>query len=97
MIKKEFEIKNPTGLHIRPAGLLCEEAMNHKAKITFIYGSNNSEANCKSILSILGSCVRSGDRIELCCDGEDEGTDRNGLWRKGIKQLERLKVIRSKK
>ena len=72
MIKKEFEIKNPTGLHIRPAGLLCEEAMNHKAKITFIYGSNNSEANCKSILSILGSCVRSGDRIELCCDGEDE-------------------------
>ena len=73
MIKKEFEIKNPTGLHIRPAGLLCEEAMNHKAKITFIYGSNNSEANCKSILSILGSCVRSGDRIELCCDGGNGG------------------------
>ena len=72
MIKKKFEIKNPTGLHIRPAGLLCEEAMNHKARVTFIYGNNNSEANCKSILSILGSCVRSGDCIELCCDGEDE-------------------------
>ncbi len=72
MIKKKFEIKNPTGLHIRPAGLLCEEAMNHKAHVTFFYGSNNSEANCKSMLSILGSCIRSGDCIELCCDGEDE-------------------------
>lgn len=72
MIKKQFEIKNPTGLHIRPASLLCEEAMNHRSHITFFYGGNNSEANCKSMLSILGACVRSGDSIELCCDGEDE-------------------------
>lgn len=72
MVSKKFVIKNPTGFHIRPAGMLCEAAMNHKAHITFRYGGNGSEANVKSILSILGACIRSGDEIELVCDGEDE-------------------------
>ena len=29
-------------------------------------------ANAKSVLSVLGACVKSGDEIELICDGEDE-------------------------
>ena len=29
-------------------------------------------ANSKSVLSVLGACVKSGDEIELICDGEDE-------------------------
>lgn len=72
MITRKLTIQNPTGLHIRPAGKLCETAMNYKAHVAFRYGENNSEANAKSILSILGACVRAGDTIELVCDGEDE-------------------------
>ena len=26
----------------------------------------------KSVLSVLGACVKSGDVIEVICDGEDE-------------------------
>lgn len=26
----------------------------------------------KSVLSVLGACIKSGDEIELVCDGEDE-------------------------
>ena len=26
----------------------------------------------KSVLSVLGACVKSGDEITLICDGEDE-------------------------
>ena len=29
-------------------------------------------ANAKSVLSVLGACIKSGDEITLICDGEDE-------------------------
>lgn len=70
MVSKKVTIKNPTGLHLRPAGELCKTAMQFKAKITFSFGGGTS--NAKSVLSVLGACVKSGDEIELICEGEDE-------------------------
>lgn len=70
MVSQKVVVKNPTGLHLRPAGILCKEAMQFKSLITFNYGGNT--ANAKSVLSVLGACVKSGDEIELICDGEDE-------------------------
>ena len=29
-------------------------------------------ANAKSVLSVLGACIKCGDEIELICDGADE-------------------------
>ena len=29
-------------------------------------------ANAKSVLSVLGSCIKSGDEIEVICEGTDE-------------------------
>ena len=29
-------------------------------------------ANAKSVLSVLGACIKSGDEIEIVCEGEDE-------------------------
>jgi phosphocarrier protein HPr len=29
-------------------------------------------ANAKSVLSVLGACVKSGDEIEFVCEGPDE-------------------------
>lgn len=71
MIKKDVMITNPTGLHLRPAGNLCREAMKFKCKVNFEYDGGNS-ANAKSVLSVLGACIKSGTTITLCCDGEDE-------------------------
>ena len=70
MVSKKVTIKNPTGLHLRPAGELCKTAMQFKAKITFSFEGGTS--NAKSVLSVLGACVKSGDEIELICEGEDE-------------------------
>ena len=64
MVRHKVVIKNPTGLHLRPAGILCKEAMQYKSLITF--------TNAKSVLSVLGACVKCGDEIELACDGPDE-------------------------
>lgn len=70
MISKKVIIHNPTGLHLRPAGILCKEAMKFKSLITFTF--RDTTANAKSVLSVLGACVKSGDEIELVCEGEDE-------------------------
>ena len=70
MVSKKVTIKNPTGLHLRPAGELCKTAMQFNAKITFSFEGGTS--NAKSVLSVLGACVKSGDEIELICEGEDE-------------------------
>jgi phosphocarrier protein len=61
---------NLTGLHLRPAEKLCSEAMKYKSKVTFAYKGNI--ANAKSVLSVLGACIKSGDEITMICEGEDE-------------------------
>ncbi|MDD2979716.1 MAG: HPr family phosphocarrier protein [Hespellia sp.] len=70
MVKQKVKIKNPTGLHLRPAGLFCKTAMQYSCKVTF--ESKNTVANAKSVLSVLGACIKSGDEIEIICEGEDE-------------------------
>ena len=70
MVSKKVTIKNPTGLHLRPAGELCKTAIQFKSKVTFAFDGGTS--NAKSVLSVLGACVKSGDEIELICEGEDE-------------------------
>lgn len=70
MVSQKVAIKNPTGLHLRPAGILCKEAMKFQSLITFTF--RGSTANAKSVLSVLGACVKCGDEIEIFCDGSDE-------------------------
>ncbi len=71
MVTQRITIKNPTGLHLRPAGLFCKTAVQFKSKITFQH--KDITANAKSVLSVLGACIKAGDEIELICEGEDEG------------------------
>ncbi len=70
MVSQKVVIKNPTALHLRLAGILCKEAMQFKSLITFSF--RGSTANAKSVLSVLGACVKCGDEVEFVCEGEDE-------------------------
>lgn len=70
MVSKKVVINNPTGLHLRPAGIFCNTAVQFDCSITFQHG--NITANAKSVLSVLGACIKKGDEIELICDGSDE-------------------------
>lgn len=70
MVSKKVKVKNITGLHLKPAANFCKEAMKFKSLITFTFG--NTTANAKSVLSVLGACVKCGDEIDICCDGIDE-------------------------
>ncbi|HJB17206.1 MAG TPA: HPr family phosphocarrier protein [Candidatus Blautia excrementipullorum] len=70
MVSQKITITNPSGLHLRPAGNLCNEALKYKSLITFSF--DGGTANAKSVLSVLGACVKCGDEIELVCEGADE-------------------------
>ena len=70
MVRQKAIIDNTTGLHLRPAGFFCKTAMQFKSKITFQF--KDTTANAKSLLSVLGACIKRGDEIELICEGEDE-------------------------
>jgi len=70
MVSSKVVIMNPTGLHLRPAGLFCKTALDYKSKVTF--RCRGTEGNAKSVLSVLGACIKKGDEIEIICEGNDE-------------------------
>lgn len=37
MVSQKITIHNPSGLHLRPAGNLCNEAIKYQSLITFTY------------------------------------------------------------
>ena len=91
MVSQKVKIKNPTGLHLRPAGILCKEAMQYKSLVTFHYRGNT--ANAKSVLSVLGACIKFGDEIEFVCEGDDEDEEQFArnmqqvMWNLSIQML----------
>ena len=53
MKSKKMIISNPSGLHVRPAGILAHAAEQCSSKVELIVG--NSIINCRSILNICPS------------------------------------------
>lgn len=72
MVSRKVTIRNITGLHLKPAAYFCKEASKFESLITFSF--ENTTANAKSVLSVLGACARCGDEIEIFCEGPDEQT-----------------------
>ena len=70
MVKEKVLVNNKTGLHLKPAGTLCNEAIKYISTVQFHYGQ--TVANAKSVLSVLAACVKSGEEIEFVCEGIDE-------------------------
>ena len=70
MVSRKITIKNASGLHLRPTGMLCNEAIKYQSSVKFI--SRNTQKKKKSVLSVLGACIKCGDEIEFVCEGADE-------------------------
>lgn len=70
MVTRKVVIAEPSGLHLRPAGKLCEVCQRYQSKIQIKKG--DSVANAKSVLGLLAARVQMGDEVEVVCDGLDE-------------------------
>lgn len=70
MITKEVTVKNPTGLHARPATLLVKRASTYKSDVSIEF--NGKKANVKSLIGVLSLGVVNGSVIKVVTSGEDE-------------------------
>ncbi|ACB08991.1 MULTISPECIES: HPr family phosphocarrier protein [unclassified Thermotoga] len=70
MVEAKITLKNPTGLHARPASIFVSEAGKLKSDIFIV--KEGKEANAKSILQVLAMGIKQGDEIILRASGEDE-------------------------
>ncbi|NLB19617.1 MAG: HPr family phosphocarrier protein [Clostridium sp.] len=70
MVSKEVAVKNPTGLHARPATLLVKKASSFKSDVSVEY--NGKKANVKSLIGVLSLGVTKGAMITVIANGEDE-------------------------
>lgn len=75
MYKKNTTVKNPTGLHARPASEFINVAGKFDAKILIKRTEDEAgeeEANAKSIVNLLALGFCQGEDITITANGEDE-------------------------
>ena len=64
-----YTIKDPVGIHARPAGALVTLAKNYKSEIRF--SAEGKTAAADSILSIMSLGAKQGTRLKVEAHGED--------------------------
>ncbi len=65
----KVQVKNPMGLHTRPATTIVKLLQRSKSDVSFTY--KKETINAKSILSILMLAARKNSRITITVDGSD--------------------------
>ena len=70
MVSKKVKVVNPSGLHLRPAGVLSQTAMKFKSRTLIECGEKHIVA--KSVLNVMAAGIKCGTEITVACDGPDE-------------------------
>lgn len=70
MTEREVVVKSDAGVHARPAMMIVKEAMKYSCDVKLI--KDDVEADCKSIMSVLGLAIISGSRLIIRASGEGE-------------------------
>lgn len=77
MKQMKVTVKSASGLHARPAGLLCGLAQKFGADIYI--EKDGKSINGKSIMGILSLGTSKGDELTISADGHDEGEAVNAI------------------
>ena len=70
MKELKYVIKDPVGLHARPAGLLVKAAGEFKSTLTIT--SNGKSADAKRLLMLMSLGAKQGMELTCQVEGEDE-------------------------
>ena len=65
-----YTIRDPLGIHARPAGLLVKAVKDLDSKVTLQKGDQSTSAD--RLLSVMGLGIRSGDTVTVTLEGGDE-------------------------
>ncbi len=70
MIEKKFTVRNKSGLHVRPAGVLASAMGKYNCDAKVVY--NGGTYNAKSVINVLAAAIKKDAEITLIIDGADE-------------------------
>jgi phosphocarrier protein HPr len=70
MTEREVFVNSDAGVHARPAMMMVKEAMKYPCEVKLI--KDDVEADCKSIMSVLGLAIISGSKLIVRASGEGE-------------------------
>jgi phosphotransferase system HPr (HPr) family protein len=66
-------VRNPSGLHARPAAMFVKAAAGFRSRITLENVDRGTPPiDAKSIIAVMSSGVSTGHTIRVTADGEDE-------------------------
>ncbi len=69
----EIEVRNPSGIHARPAALFVKTAARFTSAITVQnVTKGKAPVNAKSIMAVMQSGAARGHVVRLAADGPDE-------------------------
>jgi len=77
MIKRQLKIKNPQGLHARPASIFVKIANKYDAEVTVKKG--RQKVNGKSIMGLMMLAAVKGSKITIEVEGSDKESALNEL------------------
>ena len=69
---KDFNIviKDPLGIHARPAGLIVKEISKYESDVKIEL--NDKVADAKRIFAVMGLGAKCGDTLKIVINGRDE-------------------------
>ena len=70
MIEFVYTIKDPVGIHARPAGLLSKEGTKYKSTITV--EKDGTAVNVLKLMARMKLGVKCGETVPVRVEGEDE-------------------------
>ena len=70
MYQFSYTVKDPVGIHARPAGLLSKEGKKYTSTITV--EKNGTEVNVLKLMALMKLGVKCGETVNVKIEGEDE-------------------------
>ena len=72
MYEFSYTIKDPVGIHARPAGLLSKEGKKNQSTITV--DKNGTAVNVHKLMALMKLGVKCGETVTVRVEGADEAT-----------------------
>lgn len=73
MVSSKTVVKNPSGIHARPASMFVQCAAGFESKVSVRDVTKDGDTkDAKSILAVMSLGMTCGDEIEISAEGADE-------------------------
>lgn len=67
-----YTIKDPVGIHARPAGLLAKAAKALEGSTVTIAKADGKSAQATKLMALMGLGIKQGDTVTVTVEGGDE-------------------------